>query len=242
MRSYLWIVFLVGCLVSTVYYEMVDNSGILFTVLSCARVPAAALGYLMYPRLRCLLKWLFLAVSVFAAGDLLAYNWPELFGTAYPFPSIADIPYLIFYPIFGYGILTQLKRWGVSLDFYPLLPVALCIAFVLTFWIAFESIPITLGLVVSALYPIGDILLLYCIWRMREVVSCTASALLMKSIGLLVVADIAYSWVTIHGTYQPPGALDWLWLVSYALMGAATLHPSMGERPQGYCKKGITAT
>lgn len=242
MRVPLWVVFLVGCLITTVYYQIFNDNGWIFTALSCARIPAAIAGYVMYPRLRCLLKWLILASAAFALGDLLAYNYPLFFGMPYPFPSIADVPYLLFYPLFGYGILAQFRKWGVEIRWRPFLPIAFFITAAVTFWIAWESVPITLGLAVSILYPVGDILLIYCVWCMRKVVSCSASVLLIWSVRVLVVADVLYSWVTIHGTYQPPGDLDWLWLVSYALMGAAMLHGSMRELPRGHSNKGKCAT
>jgi diguanylate cyclase (GGDEF)-like protein len=84
------------------------------------------------------------------------------------------------------------------------------------------------GLLVSLAYPLADVVLLAMLARLLTSPGArTASFRLLTAAMLaLLVADVAYAALTSFSSYEG-GAVDALWILSYAAWGAAALHPSM---------------
>ena len=83
--------------------------------------------------------------------------------------------------------------------------------------------------VASALYPAMDLLVLtmalfLAIGGGRRMPS---DYLLGGALGCVLLTDTIYTTLQLYGTYSAGDALDAGWLVSYLLLGAAALHPSM---------------
>src|SRR5437763_14801006 len=82
---------------------------------------------------------------------------------------------------------------------------------------------------VSIAYPVFDLLVLAVMVRLllsggrRSV----AYGLVAASVLVLLVTDGFYTVATMHDTYQDGSVIDLGWMLSYALFGAAALHPSM---------------
>jgi len=71
------------------------NAGPVFNVIGSSAVIAILAGVRTHkPAAR--LAWYLIAAgqAFFLAGDVLSYNYHALFGTALPFPSVADAVYL----------------------------------------------------------------------------------------------------------------------------------------------------
>lgn len=88
-------------------------------------------------------------------------------------------------------------------------------------------------LLVSAAYPVADLVLLPLVLRLvflhrtREV----AHRFLLVGMLAYLAADVLYAHGNSVGWYQPGGFTDALWLVAYALVVAAAWHPSARVEP-----------
>jgi diguanylate cyclase (GGDEF)-like protein len=157
-----------------------------------------------------------------------------------PYPSVADVFYLMSYlPLVGGLVL--LLRWWRGTESGGLIDASMAaVGLSLVLWVfvlhpvASDDSVSMLERVVSTAYPALDVLLLAMVARLLAGGGArTPSAdLLGVSTGLLLVADVAYSVATLHFDYEGR-ALDWGWLLSYVLMAAAALHPSMAAPAGG---------
>jgi diguanylate cyclase (GGDEF)-like protein len=183
------------------------------------------------------IPWLFIAASqlLFVTGDAL---WTLLaLGGEVPFPSVADVAYLLGYPalVIAFSMAIRLRVRGG--DQSGLLDgLILSAAAGLLGWVALVR-PVLglsdepLSLLVSVAYPLGDVLVIgVAIGLLATPGARTPSFLLLiTSLGLLFVADTAYALQVASETYVEGGALDTLWLLSYAAIGTAALHASMRD-------------
>ena len=71
--------------------------------------------------------WYVLAIAevLFVAGDVLAYNYPALFGEALPSTSVADVFYLSVYPVTVAGLLLLIRRRNPGRDWASLIDAAI---------------------------------------------------------------------------------------------------------------------
>ena len=72
--------------------------------------------------------------SSFLPGDVLAYNYKAFFGTALPFPSVADPVYLAVYPLTTAGLLLLIRHRNPGRDWASLV----------------DSMIVTIGLALAA--------------------------------------------------------------------------------------------
>jgi hypothetical protein len=157
-----------------------------------------------------------------------------------PYPSVADVFYLLSYlPLIGGLVL--LLRWWRGTESGGLIDASMAaVGLSLVLWVfvlhpvaADDSVSM-LERVVSTAYPALDVLLLAMVARLLTGGRArTPSAdLLGLSTGLLLVADVGFSVASLHFDYEGR-AFDWGWLLSYVAMAAAALHPSMAAPAGG---------
>lgn len=150
-----------------------------------------------------------------------------------PSPSLADLFYLLGYPMLAAGLLLMSRRRDAVRDLAGLLDVLMIVTAVTL--IVFETLigPALrdesvrwVKRLVDAAYPAGDLLLLAAVARLLVGPGVRASAfrLLAASIILLLGADV---FSALRGYEEYSAVLDLVWLASYMLFGAAALHPSM---------------
>ncbi len=168
------------------------------------------------------------------------WYWLDLQGLE-PFPSLADVFYLVAYPLFAVslwllgnqndsedGALSDALIVGISA---AVLSWALLIA-------PYVYDPtLTLGqLLVSAAYPVADLILLPLVLRLVFLhrTRITAHLLLLIGWSAYLAADILYAHGNSSGWYAPGGLTDGLWLVAYALFVAAAWHPSAAMEPDSH--------
>ena len=181
--------------------------------------------------------WLLLAAGqlMFVVGDVL-WTALELMGEE-PFPSIADVAYLLGYPLLVVAFLMSIRFRVRGGDAAGLLDGAiLASACALVGWVVLvrpviDSVDDPLSLVVSAAYPLADLVVLgVAIGLLSTPGARTPSfVMLIASIVTLFVADTVYASQVTAGTYVDGGELDTLYLVSYVTMAMAALHRSMRE-------------
>ena len=176
--------------------------------------------------------WRLLAGSflVFWLGDLLFFYFNSIARVS-PSPSLADIPYLAYYPILLVGLLsfrtffgTRMERLKFALDAAT---VALGGGMVLWYFVLGPLSPgdDLLGDVISIAYPIGDLVMMVGVAAIsvrapRDLSRGTARLLLAGLIAMLV-ADIVYGAQDLTGTYNSGGWITGIYLISWALLGAS---------------------
>ena len=150
-----------------------------------------------------------------------------------PVPSVADVFYLLGYPLVAAGLVWLLYAAGGTRRLGALVDAGILIcAFVLLQWVfvldqIVDGGGSTREIAVSAAYPIMDIVLLAGLagffvsaaWR------TPAFLLLVTSVVLLLVGDEVYG--VSPDSYRSGDWIDATWLLSYAIWAAAALHPSM---------------
>ena len=181
--------------------------------------------------------WLLLAAGqlLFVTGDAL-WTILELMGES-PFPSVADIAYLLGYPLLVVAFLMAIRLRVHGGDRAGLLDGAiLASACALVGWVVLvrpvlDAADDPVSLLVTAAYPLGDLVVLgVAIGLLSTPGARTPSfVLLISSIVIMFVADTAYASQVAAGTYVDGGELDSLWLFSYIAMAAAALHGSMRD-------------
>jgi diguanylate cyclase (GGDEF)-like protein/PAS domain S-box-containing protein len=239
-RGRAWIVYLaVGALLTAAYlwFPPLKANGPLINLLGLSSSIAIAVGiYLHRPKARA--AWLLFIVGqfLFFAGDLYTYSYPKLTGAEVEFPSLGDAIYLTVYPALVAGLLVLVRRRNPQGDRAGVIDsLILTVGISLLSWVFLVAPNIHLsGLtlpekVVSAAYPLGDILLLAAAVRLAVDMGRRAPAfyLLSASIVSLLAVDSAYTLALLTDTYDHQLRYDVGWIAYYLFWGAAALHPSM---------------
>jgi len=153
-----------------------------------------------------------------------------------PYPSLADVFYLVAYPMLVVGLLL-LVRGRPGGDLAGLVDAAIVgTGLGLAFWvfvmhpIAADSTASSLERIIGVAYPAADALLLAMLARLFTSADrrTPSTRLLGLAAMLLLIADVGYSMFSLYsGIATDPGLLNAGWLLSYVAWGAAALHPSM---------------
>jgi diguanylate cyclase (GGDEF)-like protein/PAS domain S-box-containing protein len=213
------------------------RSGLVFNLIGGASVAALILGARRCPRGRRLPWYLFaLGQGLFVTSDVLAYNYERLFGTALPFPSVADQFHLAFYPLLVGGLLLLIRERDERRDRAGMIDALIVTAALSTLlWVyliapyAEDSTLSVLRRLTSIAYPAMDILVLAIVARMaagshrRE----PAFVLLLSGVVALLLSDAFYGVKLLGGGFAIDGMPGTGWAIYYTLLGSAALHPSM---------------
>jgi diguanylate cyclase (GGDEF)-like protein len=182
--------------------------------------------------------WWLLAggTAAFVAGDAVFAAY-DLRGVEVPFPSLADVVYLLGYPLLLAGLGVAVRRSGPR-DNAAWLDAGIWTggAFVAA-WLPLIS-PYAdsagngaLQRVLALAFPVMDLVLLLLLVHLinRQNEAGRAHRLLAYGLSLLFVADVVYGMRSLTGDYQSGEITDIGWLASYVFFGAAALHPGMRE-------------
>ncbi len=181
------------------------------------------------------LAWLMMAFGQlnFTIGDGL-WVWLEAILKISPFPSIADIPWIMTYVFFIAGILllpsveiTLRERTKIGLDIAIVIVTSSLFFWSLilepTIYQNLQLDPVTLALVVA--YPVMDLILVFLVaemlFRKLSFPGSESLKFLALGAGVWIAADTIYLSQTLNDTYQPGGILDSAWIAGYLLMGLA---------------------
>ncbi len=212
----------------------------LFSPLSnlCA---TAALFYAAQKSLRLSRKlawgWAILGAAQFCllAGDIIWAIY-ELGLQISPFPSPADMAYLLFYAFFLAGILwLPARRFGRVEGLKRALDITIVlIASSLAFWNFLIGPVIANGIgsgasfldqILSAAYPVGDLVMLYALlvilYRRSDGENPRPLWLLAAGIVFTIISDVIFSYQTLEGTFSSGSLLDLTWMLGYLLTGMA---------------------
>jgi PAS domain S-box-containing protein len=183
-------------------------------------------------RVRLAWTFLFMGQLSFMLGDI---TWAALELVLHQelIASVADVFYLLYYPLFAIGILllpavplTHKESHKLLLDTGIVM-----ISAILVFW-AFLIVPTiaankeyTLVLMVSLAYPVMDLILFFALLQLlfRTSQSAKQGPLLLLSVGIAIeiITDATYLLQSLQETYATGNLLDLGWLASYAFAGLA---------------------
>jgi signal transduction histidine kinase/ActR/RegA family two-component response regulator len=183
--------------------------------------------------------WFAAGLSLYFAGDAIFYWYLLVREASRPFPSIADVFYLLDLPIFIGSLLLLIRRQNPGGDVASLIDGAIvAVACGLLSWI-YVIEPSVVGSdaapaerLIGMAYPVLDLVLLTMAVRLlllrgRRPV---AHVLLVLGVMALTAADTFHNFLNVLPglplSVEPYYLLFVLW---YVLAGAAFLHPSMAE-------------
>ncbi|MFF7456894.1 putative bifunctional diguanylate cyclase/phosphodiesterase [Kitasatospora sp. NPDC008115] len=184
--------------------------------------------------------WYLLALAnlSFTAGEVVQVVQMEFLHLGSPFPSVADGFYLAEYLLYAAGVLGFIRWRTAHQDRGSLLDaLILTMGLALLVWI-YLILPYARNpdldwfqKAVSIAYPLGDVVVLALLLRLvvpRGGVSRSLQLLAAGTVGLLV-SDILYGLIVLHGDWRIGTPVDLGWAAFYTAWGAAALHPSMVE-------------
>jgi diguanylate cyclase (GGDEF)-like protein/PAS domain S-box-containing protein len=174
----------------------------------------------------------------FIVGDVLAYNYDKFFHTDLPYPSIADLFYLLVYPCLALGLLLLIRRrspgrdWASFIDSLMIAIGVSTLSWVFLIGPNWHAEGDLLQRLTSMAYPIMDVLLVTVAIRLAVGAGRRVPAfiLILASILVLFFTDSLYGWTLLHTPYVPgSGYLEIGWLAFYVMWGMSALHPSMRQ-------------
>ncbi len=178
--------------------------------------------------------WIMIAIAMLfnTLGDL-SWSVVETVLHQNPFPSVADIGYLMFYPLFALGIFllpdvpfSSREKIKILLD-----AAIVIVSFSLIFWVLLID-PIVVSVEsfdletpVSLAYPIMGLLLFIALTELifRKIDSRSQGPIIILafSIAILILTDAIFSIQIQQETFTSGSILDAGWVVSYLLLGLA---------------------
>lgn len=234
------------------YFMLPDPPRLLWWAIGVLSVGAIAVGVRINRPAWSLPWWLLAAgTATFAAGDFTYDFLTNQLGMDNPFPSFADVLYLVSYPLWAAGLLLMVRARSVGSDRGALLDALIVtIGLGLLAWVFLAKpyvedatlSPLEKG--ISVAYPLGDVLLLAVLARLLiggAAQSMSVRLLVTGACGLLV-ADVLYGLTQLNGEWSTGGPVDSGWVVFYGLWGLAALDPDMVTlvQPVGTRKAGLT--
>jgi diguanylate cyclase (GGDEF)-like protein/PAS domain S-box-containing protein len=230
-----YLIFAAG--LTCLYYLLPGYEAPLWTALGLSAVVATVVG-IHRNRPRKPLGWYLFAAAelTFIAGDTSYNVLTQVMHQDNPFPSVADLFYLLTYVFIAAGIFLIIRARSSSRDLPSLIDaVIITTGLGLLSWVYlivpnFQADGLDwLQRAVSVAYPVGDVMILAMLarlvaggglrfWSMRFLVVGAVS---------LMVADVLYGLIQLNGVWKIGGPVDIGWALFYAIWGAAALHPSM---------------
>lgn len=186
-----------------------------------------------------------LAQALFTIADLI-WTVFEVFLKINPYPSITDVFYLAYYPVFFLGILFLSRKSENKILLFNNWLDATIIFIVLGLYLGVYIFP---GIIdnaanepavirfLSLAYPAGDLILfsslLILIYNRDEERLNIPVLFIILSVAIQIVSDIIYSYQTLEGVYVSGGWLDIGWVLAYLSIGYAAILQIQKSQSQG---------
>jgi diguanylate cyclase (GGDEF)-like protein/PAS domain S-box-containing protein len=179
--------------------------------------------------------WAFIGLgfAAYAFGDL-AWFWFEVVQVReVPFPSVADVGYLAFFPLMLLGLASLPRerpngRLRASLD----MGIVIVGAGAAVWWLVLGPVVAASGgdpfdVLLGLLYPVGDTLVLFALLaalsaRLVETSRAVVS-LLALGLALNVAADLAYARLVVEESYTSGMWLDLMYIFGWVALGSAAV-------------------
>lgn len=176
--------------------------------------------------------WLLTASVVVSASANIIWGVISVYFNQNPITSIANILYLIFYPLFILGILifpsTTPKSYKKFKYYIDLLIVLFSAS--LVFW-AFFIVPAlethkgnNISIMFNLAYVLASFLMVFAlvdlISRIKESMQ-TPFLILLIGVIVLIITNLSYTYEAIHGIYSSESISNFGWLIGYSIIGLA---------------------
>jgi diguanylate cyclase (GGDEF)-like protein len=179
-----------------------------------------------------------IAFSCWCVGDLIWFVYEVLLHQD-PFPSLADVGYLAFYPCAAWALLSFPSDARRRSDWMKLgldaLTVLLCAAMGVWYLVVGPTVHDQpgrgLATVLNVAYPIGDLLLLFGVivnLMRRATAGDLALRILVAGVSSLVIADVAFAHLSLAGEYEG-GVPDAFWATAWCLFFLAAKAAARGH-------------
>jgi diguanylate cyclase (GGDEF)-like protein/PAS domain S-box-containing protein len=186
--------------------------------------------------------WLLLAAALtsFTAGQV-SFLVAQLVGVELPFPSFADVLYLLTYPLYAAGLLIFIWWRTPDRDRRSLIDALILTAGLALLSWTYLVLPYVhnpglswLQKSVAIAYPLGDVLMLAMLARLLAPGAGRTRSVEFLTVGAVgtLVSDTLFGLIQLHGTFHNGTPIDLGWVVFYGGWGAAALHPTMTELTQ----------
>ena len=184
--------------------------------------------------------WLLLAAAnlSFTAGQVSFLVLTQMLAANVPFPSFADVLYLVTYPLYAAGLLIFIWWRTPDRDRRSLIDaLILTVGLALLSWI-YLILPGVhqhglswIQKAVTISYPLGDVLVLAMIARLLVPGTGRTRSVYLLTLGTvgMLASDALFGLLQLYGSFRSGTVVDLGWAVFYAAWGAAALHPSMSE-------------
>ncbi len=184
--------------------------------------------------------WLLLAGAnlSFTAGQVSFLVLTQIVQAKVPFPSFADVLYLLEYPLYAVGLLIFIRWRTPHRDRRSLVDaLTLTVGLALLSWI-YLILPYVhnpalswIQKSVAIAYPLGDVLILAMLARLLVPGTARTRSVYLLTLGTVgvLVSDVSFGLIQLHGLFHNGTIVDLGWAVFYGAWGAAALHPSMSE-------------
>ena len=241
MSSRVWLIYLTVGFVAIGLYFLLSGAvqDTLYDLFGVSSVIAILVGVRWY-RPRYALPWYTLAVAQFTlvAGDIIFNVYENVLDIPAPFPSLADAVYFVGYLVFAFGLLLLIRQRATGSGFASLIDAIIVATGVgLLAWVflmqpyASDSSSSLLERLVSIGYPLMGVLWITLAARLlfEPGKQPPAYYLLLLATVLYPMSDAIYGVLVLNNAYSSGVPVDAGWLLSYFILGAAALHPSMRE-------------
>ncbi len=251
-----WLLYLVSAAAATgAYFLIPGTSRVHVYILIGLSMLAAILFGIRRNRPVPALPWYVIAfgLSLFVAGDVVFFEVYEVFlGMPAPYPSIADAFYFSSYVVTAVGLALLIRRAGRR-DWSGLVDAGIVAAalgmiawvFLLQPYTQDRSLTLFVRLALMA-WPVFSLLWVVVAARLwfalRDSARPTAFYLLLAAALLQPLGNVVYAYLILNDTYSSNLPINATWMLSYALFGAAALHPSMREFSQTLLSSGMGLT
>ncbi|HEX9817169.1 MAG TPA: ATP-binding protein [Candidatus Thermoplasmatota archaeon] len=183
--------------------------------------------------------WILLGLGMMSwgVGHLIWSYYEIAVGTAVPFPSLADVGYLLFIPLVAAAFVLLFGRPGehlvlgrVVLDGFVIAVSLFAVSWILVLGPLYKaSAAGSLATVIGLTYPLGDVLLLALLLNLASQAHRPLRGpwlLVGSGIALFVIADSGFAYLTTRGDYSTGHVIDAAWLAGFLLVGLATFRPT----------------
>ena len=240
-RTWTWAALLIlGAALLVVFYLLPAASieqSVVYDLIGIAAIGGAFVGLLVH-RPAGWQPWLFLAAGqlAFVLGDIM-WTIYDMQGID-TYPSMADVSYLLGYPLSAVGLLLAIRRRVTGGDRAGLLDAAILTTGAAVVWWAFVLGPLAafadpepVSFAISVAYPLGDLLLIGMAMGLIMTPGARSASfrLLVASLILMLAADLVFGLQSLDESYVSGTWLDAVWLLAYLTFGAAASHPTMAE-------------
>ena len=239
MKNRAWYVYPLGAALATGIYFMSGHQSWLYNAIGLSS-PILILVAVKVHKPEPRAPWFLFALGqfLFILGDILAYNYSRFFHTDLPYPSIADLFYLLVYPCLALGLLLLIRRrspgrdWASFIDSMMIAIGVGTLSWVFLIGPNWHAEGDLLQRLTSMAYPIMDVVLVTVAIRLAVGAGKRVPAfrLILAAIIVLCVTDSLYGWTLLHTPYVPgSGILEIGWIAFYVMWGMSALHPSMRQ-------------